>query len=92
MLDRLTASGHVSRRPHPVDRRSVVIVATPGADEEVRNTLEAMHRRMLAAASDLDERESRVVVDFFERMSSAVGGLDVAADPASDTPDGAAST
>ena len=28
LLDRLTASGHLERRPHPHDRRAVVVVAT----------------------------------------------------------------
>lgn len=76
MLDRLTAAGWVSRQPHPTDRRSLVIVATPGADEEVRHTLDAMHRRMLEAASGLDEREATVVRDFLGRMSAAIGELD----------------
>ena len=76
MLDRLAAAGWVSRQPHPTDRRSLVIVATPGADEEVRHTLEEMHRRMLAAASELDEREAHVVREFLGRMSTAIEGLD----------------
>lgn len=76
MLDRLTVAGWVSRRPHPADRRSLVIVATPGADEEVRHTLEAMHRRMLEAASVLDERQAEIVTGFLGRMSSALEALD----------------
>jgi DNA-binding MarR family transcriptional regulator len=82
MLDRLTIAGWVSRRPHPRDRRSLVIVATPGADEEVRHTLEAMHRRMLAAASQLDEREAEVVTAFLGRMSEAIDALDRRSEPA----------
>ena len=76
MLDRLTVAGWVTRRPHPSDRRSLVIIATPGADEEVRHTLEAMHRRMLEAAGDLGEREAVVVCEFLGRMSIAIGALD----------------
>lgn len=76
MLDRLTVAGWVTRQPHPVDRRSLVIVATPGADEEVRHTLEAMHRRMLEAASELDERQAEIVKGFLGRMSSALEDLD----------------
>ncbi len=76
MIDRLMLAGWVSRQPHPHDRRSLVIVATPGADEEVRHTLDAMHRRMLAAASGLDDGEVEVVVGFLGRMSEALDALD----------------
>lgn len=31
MLDRLTAAGHIERRPHPTDRRARVIVLTPSS-------------------------------------------------------------
>ncbi|WP_418275103.1 MarR family winged helix-turn-helix transcriptional regulator [Isoptericola jiangsuensis] len=50
LLDRLCASGHLERRPHPVDRRSVVVVATDAAHHEVRDRLTRMHARMLAIA------------------------------------------
>ncbi|MGN7799833.1 MarR family winged helix-turn-helix transcriptional regulator [Leifsonia sp. 22587] len=76
MLDRLTIAGWVARQPHPTDRRSLVIVATPGADQEVRHTLQAMHRRMLAAAGELDPREAEVVREFLGRMAAAVESLD----------------
>lgn len=76
MLDRLTVAGWVTRRPHPADRRSLVIEATPGADEEVRHTLDAMHERMLAAAAELDQGQAATVRDFLARMTAAVEALD----------------
>lgn len=76
MLDRMTVAGWVTRQPHPTDRRSLVIVATTGADDEVRHTLDAMHRRMLEAAQGLGAREAQVVLDFLGRMSAAVAELD----------------
>jgi DNA-binding MarR family transcriptional regulator len=33
LLDRLTAAGHIQRRPHPTDRRARVIVLTPRSRE-----------------------------------------------------------
>ena len=72
MLDRLTASGHVSRRPHPSDRRSITITATPGADEEVRHTLGQMHERMLAAAAALDDTQADVVGRFLARVAETL--------------------
>jgi len=73
MLDRLTASGHVSRHPHPSDRRSLTIRATPGADEEVRHTLTAMHRRMLDIAARLDGQQSAAVTAFLARLTASAG-------------------
>ncbi|WP_295123655.1 MarR family winged helix-turn-helix transcriptional regulator [uncultured Leifsonia sp.] len=70
MLDRLTASGHVSRHPHPTDRRSLTILATPGADQEVRHTLGDMHRRLLAVAAELGPQKSQTVVDFLARLTA----------------------
>lgn len=72
LIDRLVTSGHVRREAHPSDRRSVVVVPTMESDREVRETLGAMHRRMIAVAEGLTADEARVVVDFLERMTEAV--------------------
>jgi DNA-binding MarR family transcriptional regulator len=71
MLDRLTKSGHVSRAPHPSDRRSLAVLATPGSDAEVRATLGDMHSRMMEAAGHLDDREAQVVRDFLLALTAA---------------------
>ena len=73
LLDRLSRSGHVARRPHPTDRRALVIVATQEADCEVRSTLGAMHERMLRAARDLSAEEAATVTAFLHAMAEAVG-------------------
>jgi len=75
MLDRLEASGHVSRVANPGDRRSIFIRATPHADEEVRQTLSAMHERMYAAAVGMTEAENLAVMGFLQRMCDAVDGV-----------------
>jgi DNA-binding MarR family transcriptional regulator len=79
MLDRLTRSGHVVRRPHPTDRRSITIIATPGSDDEVRHTLGAMHARMMDVARGLSEREAATVVGFLGEMTTAVEAIDAPA-------------
>ncbi len=76
MLDRLTISGHVTREPHPSDRRSIVVRATPGSDEEVRHTLHEMHGRMMAAAAHLGDHDAQIVAAFLGRMRDAVESLD----------------
>lgn len=72
LIDRLVTSGHVRREAHPTDRRSVVVVPTVESDKEVRVTLGAMHRRMMAVAESLSPEEARVVVDFLQRMTTAL--------------------
>lgn len=72
LIDRLVASGHVRREAHPTDRRSVVVVATVESDKEVRETLGAMHRRMMSVAESLTADEARVVVEFLQRMTEAL--------------------
>jgi DNA-binding MarR family transcriptional regulator len=72
LIDRLVASGHVRREAHPSDRRSVVVAPTVESDQEVRETLGAMHRRMMAVAESLTADEARIVVKFLERMTEAV--------------------
>jgi DNA-binding MarR family transcriptional regulator len=71
MLDRLTKSGHLVRQSHPTDRRSLAVVATPGSDDEVRQTLGSMHHRMMAAATKLDAQQSEVVRGFLMAMAEA---------------------
>ncbi len=76
LLDRLSRSGHVTRRPHPTDRRALVIVATEEAHCEVRSTLGAMHERMLDAARGLSAEEAATVTAFLHAMAEAVEAAD----------------
>ncbi|MET4157163.1 MarR family transcriptional regulator [Agromyces sp. PvR057] len=75
LLDRLVRSGHVARRPHPTDRRGLVIEATIDSDEEVRATLGDMHRRMIDVAESLAPTEAAAVIGFLERMREAVDSV-----------------
>lgn len=72
LIDRLVASGHVRREAHPSDRRSVVVVPTVESDREVRETLGAMHRRMMTVAESLSAEEARIVVEFLQKMTEAI--------------------
>ncbi len=72
LLDRLTASGHVERRPHPRDRRARVIVLT----EESRRTffrhfgdrLQAMRR----VADRYTDDELVVIARFLAELGDAI--------------------
>ena len=76
LLDRLTKTGHEQRTPHPTNRRSNMITATPGSDDEVRQTLGAMHRRMMEAAQNLSEADAALVSGFLAEMTRAVDDVD----------------
>lgn len=77
LIDRLVRSGHVERRPHPSDRRALLLVPTVATDDEVRQTLGKMHSRMLAAAETLRPDELETVVRFLDSMRDAVDAVDV---------------
>lgn len=72
LIDRLVGSGHVRREPHPTDRRSLIVVPTTESDTEVRATLGAMHRRMMAVAEQLTPEEAGIVITFLQRMREAI--------------------
>ncbi|KZX21722.1 MarR family winged helix-turn-helix transcriptional regulator [Rathayibacter tanaceti] len=87
LIDRLVRSGHLVRRPNPADRRGIVVEATVDSDQEVRETLQEMHRRMLEIAEDLDAAEAEVVVNFLRRMGTAVDEIDARDDEAEHSAD-----
>ncbi|WP_438855419.1 MarR family winged helix-turn-helix transcriptional regulator [Agromyces sp. M3QZ16-3] len=72
LIDRLERSGHLVRRPHPSDRRSLVVASTTDSDAEVRATLGRMHQAMIEVADGLDQRELGVVARFLAGMIEAM--------------------
>ena len=86
LIDRLEASGHLTRRPHPTDRRSLEIVPTATADTEVRQTLGEMHKRMLEVTDSLSPEEARTVMTYLQRLTWAVEQDDRPRTPGSTSP------
>lgn len=76
LIDRLARTGHVRRKPHPRDRRALVLEATTESDCEVRETMGDMHKRMMNVARTLTPEDAAVVVDFLNRMREAVDTID----------------
>lgn len=76
LVDRLVASGHLSRTKHPSDGRAVVLVATPMTHSDMGEVFGDMHHRMMAVARSLDPAEATVITAFLERMSDAVSQSD----------------
>ena len=79
LLDRLTKSGHVQRTPHPTNRRSNMVTATPGSDDEVRQTLGAMHGRMIETTRALSPADAALIEHFLVSMTAAVDSIDAGA-------------
>lgn len=90
LINRLVASGHMLRHPHPTDKRAVLLTATGDSNSEVRDTMAAMHARMISTAESLDADEAAAVVGFLQRMTAAIEIDDhhVDGDP-TDAPDAA---
>lgn len=86
LVDRLVRSGHVQRVPHPDDRRSVAIEPTPRSDAEVRQTMGAMHERMLAAVQSLTPEELTGAAKFLAALTQSVDEHDHV--PGHDAPEG----
>lgn len=76
LVDRLVRDGYARRAPHPQDRRSVVVEPTAKTDHEVRATLGAMHRSMLAAVEGLTPAELAGAAAFLRALIRSVEGHD----------------
>lgn len=76
LLDRLAKSGHITRRPNPADRRSILITSSPKAEEDVRHTLSAMHARMIDVVRPMTAADQAVVIAFLHAMRDAVDEID----------------
>jgi len=72
LVDRLVRDGCASREAHPEDRRSIAVVPTAHAEREVRDTLQDMHRRMLAVAEALSPEERAVVNRFLRDLNHSI--------------------
>lgn len=79
LVDRLVASGHLERVPHPTDRRSVVLVPTEQARREMSVHLADMHERMKAIAAKVPMDARPAIIDFLQSLTSEMerGRLEV---------------
>jgi DNA-binding MarR family transcriptional regulator len=66
LLDRLERGGHITRRPHPSDRRALVISITPETREAAASTVGRQQARRFNAAARLTPAERDVVIGFLD--------------------------
>lgn len=72
VVDRLERGGYVRRRPHPRDRRSVIIEALPvkGFKERVMPIFESLLREMSAMQSDYSQKELATIAKFMTETAN----------------------
>lgn len=72
LLDRLTESGHLERRPHPADKRARVVVITDHARAEFYRHFGVRMRRMRDAMDEFSDDELDAIVRFLQKTSAAL--------------------
>lgn len=69
LLDRLEKGGHITRTPHPTDRRALLIAVTPETHEAAMNTVGRQQARRFHAAARLTAAERESVIRFLDDMA-----------------------
>lgn len=72
LLDRLTASGHVERRPHPNDRRARIIVITEASRRMFYTHFGERLGAMRTVADRYSDDELAVIVRFLADLTEAL--------------------
>jgi len=78
LVDRLQRGGWVRRRPHPTDRRYVLVELSPQAAERSPAALAAFHARIGAIAAEVPPAHRAAVARFLQ--AAAVAASDAAAE------------
>jgi len=81
LADRLEQAGHVERRPHPDDRRRLVLVPTEHAQREAFAALAPLLRAFGAAAGELSPRDRQVVAGYLRAATEALRAFAAAEPP-----------
>jgi DNA-binding MarR family transcriptional regulator len=73
MLDRLAEGDFVVREPHATDRRRVVVRLTKEGRDRIFTHVHGMANEVVTISDGLDPGQRRVIVDYLERLSEAIG-------------------
>lgn len=76
LLDRLERAGHITRRPHPSDRRSLAIAITPETREAAMSTVGRQQAKRFHAAARLTPEERATVIGFLDDMAKEISLTD----------------
>ncbi len=72
MLDRLTLAGLLVRRPHPTDRRSLLVELTPHGHATIGAAFDVFRDDVLRAVGDLPPAEVRRLGSVLESLAAAL--------------------
>jgi DNA-binding MarR family transcriptional regulator len=72
MLDRLERAGHLTRGPHPRDRRALVVRISPETAAVARRTVGRQQASRVAPAARLSAEERSVVIRFLRETADAL--------------------
>ena len=85
LLDTLERRGFAARRPHPNDRRKILVEITDDGRRVVDQMLPVVHAAATEAFSGLMEAERQVLIDVLTRVRGQVSEM-VASEPAPPKP------
>ncbi|MGD0272247.1 MAG: MarR family transcriptional regulator [Gaiellaceae bacterium] len=71
LIDRLERAGWVSRRPHPSDRRAVIIEPSKKAFAQVPKALADFHAAIESAANEIPTEHREAIAAFLVAVSAA---------------------
>lgn len=71
LIDRLVAAGHLTRSPHPTDRRTTVISVTESTRRTARDTIGRQHARRFDVVAALEPHERDTLIRFFTDLAAA---------------------
>ncbi len=71
VLDRLERAGYVKREDNPNDRRSSVVRPVRRGMQKLEAIYRSRGEALARAASGYDERELKLILDFFKKANSA---------------------
>lgn len=72
LLDRLEKGGHITRAPHPTDRRALAISITAETRRAAMETVGRQQAKRFYAAARLTPAERDVVIRFLEDMTAEI--------------------
>jgi DNA-binding MarR family transcriptional regulator len=75
IVDRLESRGHVTRQPHPTDKRRTVVAISDSGRAEVLAQLRPMFEALVAADSRLDDEQRAIVDSYLRDIIAAVRAM-----------------
>ncbi len=66
LLDRLARAGHITREPHPTDRRALVVRVTADTERSATDTVGRQQARRFGVAARRTPKERETIISFLE--------------------------